>query len=122
MSRVIHFELGAVVPERAAKFYGAVFGWEASKWQGPQEYWLVKTGPDDRPGINGGILAYPDAMARTINTIGVGSVDEFVEKVVQNGGEVAVPKMAIPGVGYQVYCKDTEGNLFGIHQSDPSAH
>jgi len=27
-----------------------------------------------------------------------------------------MPKMAIPGVGYLVYCQDTEGNLFGTHQ------
>jgi hypothetical protein len=28
---------------------------------------------------------------------------------------------AIPGVGWQAYCKDTEGNLFGIHQADTNA-
>jgi uncharacterized protein len=121
MNRVIHFELGADTPERAAKFYGAVFGWKADKWAGPQEYWLITTGPNEEPGINGGIMRHQDAQPRTVNTIGVTSVDEFAEKVVQNGGQVVVPKMPIPGVGYQAYCLDTEGNLFGIHQSDPSA-
>jgi len=121
MNRVIHFELGAVTPERAAKFYRAVFGWKADKWPGPEEYWLMTTGPDGEPGINGGILRNKDAQPRTVNTIGVTSVEEFAEKVVQNGGQVVVPKMAIPGVGYQIYCLDTEGNIFGIHQSDPSA-
>ncbi len=121
MNRVIHFELGAVTPERAAKFYGAVFGWKADKWPSPEEYWLMTTGPDDEPGINGGIMRHKDAQPRTVNTIGVTSVEEFAEKVVQNGGQVVVPKMAIPGVGYQMYCLDTEGNIFGIHQSDPSA-
>ncbi|HZP01154.1 MAG TPA: hypothetical protein VFD30_12745 [Terriglobia bacterium] len=53
--------------------------------------------------------------------VGVPSVDEFVQKVVEKGGKVALPKMAIPGVGYQAYCVDTEGNIFGIHQADPSA-
>ncbi len=66
-------------------------------------------------------MRYPDGQPRTINTIGVPSVDEFVGKVVSAGGKVEIPKMAIPGVGYQAYCRDTEGNLFGIHQSDPSA-
>ncbi|MFQ6133586.1 MAG: hypothetical protein ACE5R4_16215 [Armatimonadota bacterium] len=42
-------------------------------------------------------------------------------KVEQSGGEVLAPKMAIPGVGYHTYCKDTEGNVFGIMQDDPSA-
>jgi predicted enzyme related to lactoylglutathione lyase len=121
MNRVIHFEFGAVVPERAAKFYSTVFGWEVSNWPGPEEYWLVKTGPHNEPGIDGGIMRHKDAMPRTVNTIGVASVEEFAQKVAQNGGQVVVPKMAIPGVGYQIYCQDTEGNLFGIHQADPSA-
>ena len=38
-----------------------------------------------------------------------------------NGGKIMMPKFPIPGIGYQAYCQDTEGNLFGIHQSDPSA-
>jgi hypothetical protein len=29
--------------------------------------------------------------------------------------------MAIPGVGWLCYYKDTEGNIFGMMQSDPSA-
>jgi hypothetical protein len=57
----------------------------------------------------------------TINTIGVPSVDEFVGRVTRHGGKVVMPKMAIPGVGYQAYCQDPGGNLFGIHQSAPSA-
>ena len=37
------------------KFYKEVFGWEFNKWNGPQDYWLVKTGEDNQPGINGGL-------------------------------------------------------------------
>jgi predicted enzyme related to lactoylglutathione lyase len=121
MNRVIHFEFAAENPERAANFYKSVFGWEATNWGGPQEYWLVKTGPDDKPGINGGILRQQDAMPKTVNTVEVASIEEFIEKIKRNGGKVAVPKMAIPGVGYQAYCLDTEGNLFGIHKPDPAA-
>ncbi len=57
----------------------------------------------------------------TINSVDVPSVDDFVTKVTQNGGKVVAPKMAIPGVGYIAYCQDTEGNTFGIFESDPSA-
>jgi len=48
-------------------------------------------------------------------------VDDFSEKVKAAGGEVVVAKMAIPGVGYQAYCKGPGGILFGIHQRDSSA-
>ena len=61
-----------------------------------------------------------DDMPSTFNTIGVSSVDEASEKIA-NGGKIVMPKFPIPGIGYQAYCQDTEGNLFGIHQSDPSA-
>jgi predicted enzyme related to lactoylglutathione lyase len=98
-----------------------VFGWEIVKWEGPQDYWLITTGPDDEPGINGGLMKRMDPSASTWNTIEVPSVDEFTAKVVESGGKVVVPKTAIPGVGYQVYCQDTEGNVFGVHQVDESA-
>ena len=57
-----------------------------------------------------------------MNTIDVASCDEFARKVETAGGKVAVPKMAIPGVGWLAYCTDPEGNTFGIMQSDPKAH
>ena len=121
MNRVIHFEIGVESPERAVKFYEEVFGWEIAKWDGPQSYWLIKTGADDEPGIDGGIMRHQDALPRVVNTIAVSSIDEFSTKVTQSGGEVVLAKMTIPGVGYQAYCRDTEGNVFGIHQADPTA-
>jgi len=39
----------------AVKFYKAVFGWEIDKWGGPQDYWVVTTGPQSELGINGAI-------------------------------------------------------------------
>ncbi|MCX6616302.1 MAG: VOC family protein, partial [Acidobacteria bacterium] len=46
MPRVVHFEIAADNMERAAEFYEQVFGWKFQKWSGPQEYWLITTGPD----------------------------------------------------------------------------
>jgi hypothetical protein len=51
----------------------------------------------------------------------VTSIDEAVARVIANGGQVAVPKFAIPGMAYQAYCQDTEGIVFGLHQPDPAA-
>jgi hypothetical protein len=120
MSRPSHFEIMAEDPARAVEFYRQVFGWEVQKWEGPEEYWLITTGAEGTPGINGGI-ARSKGEPLTVNTISVTSVDEFAEKVVAHGGKIVLPKMAIPGVGYQVYCQDSEGIVFGLHQSDPAA-
>ena len=121
MSRVIHFEIPAAEPERAAAFYGKVFGWKFDKWAGPTEYWMVTTGKDGTPGINGGMMRKPGGITSTTNTIGVDSVDGAVEAVLKAGGKNIMPKTPIPTVGYFAYCEDTEGNVFGVMQADPNA-
>ena len=121
MSRVIHFELPADNPERVVEFYKKVFGWQIQKWPGPTDYWLVSTGAEGQPGINGGILRRQHPGAGTCNTVGVASVDDAVATITKNGGKNPVPKMPIPGVGYLAYCTDTEGNVFGVMQPDTSA-
>jgi predicted enzyme related to lactoylglutathione lyase len=120
MPRVVHFEINVDQPERAVKFYTDVFGWKIEKWEGPLDYWLITTGEDDQPGINGGLMKRENPSATTVNTVNVPSVDEFVAKITENGGKVVMPKTTIPGVGYIAYCQDTEDNTFGIIQEDPT--
>jgi len=121
MPRVVHFEIHCDEPERAVKFYQNVFGWKINKWDGPQEYWLITTGDQNEPGINGGLMKRLDPAGSVYNTIQVPSVDDYIRRVTEGGGEVVLPKQPIPGVGYLAYCKDTEGNIFGIMHSDMSA-
>jgi len=121
MPRVVHFEISANDPEKIAAFYENVFGWKIAKWEEPAEYWLAETGEGDEPGINGGIMRSDEVFSGTVNSIDVPDIDTYVEKVKQYGGEIVVEKHAIPGVGYNAYCKDVEGTLFGIHEEDPNA-
>jgi predicted enzyme related to lactoylglutathione lyase len=44
-----------------------------------------------------------------------------VATAVAAGGRLAVPKMPITGVGWLGYCKDAEGNIFGVMQEYSSA-
>jgi predicted enzyme related to lactoylglutathione lyase len=121
MKRVVHFDISADDPERAVKFYTDVFGWSVQKWDGPMDYWMVSTGPQDEPGIDGGIAKRKIPTETTTNTIDVTSVDEFSEKIIGAGGKIITPKMPIQGVGYFAVCLDTEGNPFGIMEADPEA-
>jgi hypothetical protein len=121
MPRVIHFEISADQPERAIEFYEKVFNWKVQKWDGPQTYWLLMTGEEGQPGINGGLMKRTANCPGTVNSIDVPSVDDYAAKITEHGGQVVVPKMAISGVGYVAYCQDTEGNIFGIFQGDRSA-
>lgn len=126
MPRIVHFEIHAENPERAIGFYQTVLGWQFSKWEGPMPYWLVTTGPDSEPGINGGLLprrGHVDgtAVIAYACTAQVSDVDAHVSKALTAGGTIALAKMPIPGVGWLAYCKDTEGNIFGLMQNDPKA-
>ena len=126
MPRVVHFEIHAADPERAVNFYKTLFDWQFQKWEGPMEYWVVTTGPDDKPGINGGLMRRQgeidgQAVIAYVCTVDVPDVDSSTNTATSNGGQVVVPKMPIPGVGWLVYCKDTEGNIFGMMQGDTNA-
>ena len=120
MPRVIHFEVGAEDPERAVKFYEEVFGWTTQRWDGPQSYWLLTTGPDGQPGINGGLMKRDARFPAVVNTLDVPDVEEYCEKIQAGGGSIMLPKHAVAGIGWVAYCQDTEGNTFGIMQFDPS--
>jgi predicted enzyme related to lactoylglutathione lyase len=119
MPRVVHFEITADDPERASDFYSQVFGWKIQKWDGPQDYWLAATG--EGTGIDGAIMRRDEHMPPVVNTIDVASVDVALAKIEASGGKVVAPKMPIPGIGYFAYCTDTEGNMFGVMENDPSA-
>src|SRR5262245_2653932 len=121
MPRPIHFEIPADDPDRAAAFYGGVFGWKFQKWEGPMPYWLVTTGGDGEPGIDGGLLPRQQTGSSTVNTIGVASLDASLQTIESKGGRTVVPKMAVPGIGWLAYCADTEGNTFGILEADEKA-
>ena len=126
MPRVVHFEIHAADPDRAVNFYQTLFGWTFQKWEGPMDYWLIVTGPDDQRGINGGLVRRQgeidgQAVIAYVCTVDVEDVDASVQTAIDNGGQVALPKMPIPGMGWLAYCKDTEGNIFGMMQNDPNA-
>ena len=126
MPRVVHFEIHAADPDRAVNFYKTLFGWEFQKWEGPMDYWLITTGPNEQPGINGGLVQRQgeidgQAVIAYVCTVDVENLDASVQKAVDNGGQIALPKMPIPGMGWLAYCKDTEGNIFGMMQGDPNA-
>lgn len=130
MSRVVHFEIQADDVERARSFYAAVFAWSFEDWSQVtgSTYWGVSTGPRDQPGIDGGLLQRPAPAPASeqgtngfVCTVQVEDYDETERRILDAGGQVALPKSALPGMAWQGYYLDTEGNTFGIHQPDPEA-
>jgi predicted enzyme related to lactoylglutathione lyase len=117
---IVHFEIPADQPERAAQFYRELFGWDIKQFEGSvaggMDYWVVRTVPTDaegrpsKPGVNGGLMRrmYPNQVP--VNYINVESVDESVSR-----------KTSVPGMGWFAQLTDTEGNLFAVWETDMSA-
>jgi len=125
MTRVVHFEIHASDPAKLVAFYSAVFDWKLNAVPG-MEYWMIDTGAGE--GIHGGLMrrhGEKPADGQPVNayvcSVAVPSVDDYVKRATGAGATIALPKMAIPHVGYQAYVKDPDGNILGLHQADPSA-
>jgi predicted enzyme related to lactoylglutathione lyase len=120
-SRVMHFDLHADRPENSKKFFESVFGWKFEKWNGPMEYWMITTGKDGTPGINGGLAKKGDPGPMPVLTVGTMDLDKTLESVRRNGGKITSKKAPIPGVGWFAAFQDPEGNVLGLMQNDPKA-
>ena len=121
MSRIVHVEIPTKDPDKSVDFYTKAFGWEIEKWDGPQDYWLIATGDQQAPGINGAFMRASDSWKVPTFVLDVEDVDETIRKVTENGGTVAMPKGPVPGIGWVAYFHDPSGNLFGVMQNDPNA-
>jgi len=129
MNRPVHFEIHVEDPERAMAFYKGMFGWEFQKYDGPFDYWLITTGKD-APGIDGGMMRRmattlgmkePTPVIAYVCTMDVADIDNTMAAAEKAGAVQALPKNAIPTMGWTAYYKDPEGNIFGLFQADTAA-
>lgn len=129
MPRVVHFEIHAADPERARLFYEHVFGWEPQQWA-DQPYWLIGTGGENGAsrGIDGAMLLRqgpepaPGAPVNAfVCTVAVDDLDETLDRAMDAGGAMVMPRHAVPGIGYVASVQDTEGNRLGLLQPDDGA-
>jgi predicted enzyme related to lactoylglutathione lyase len=124
MNTVGYFEIQSSDPERELKFYKTVFGWKFIKQEFlPIEYYRIET-----TGINGGLLKRPAKIPphesgtnAFVCSIQVDDFDSTCDLIMKNGGQVALPKFAIPGRCWQGYFLDKDNNTFGIFEVDEYA-
>ena len=124
MNGHVYFEIQADDTQRAVDFYKGVFGWKFEQVYGLQvEYWRIETG-----GARGGLLKRPApppppqcGTNAFVVSLEVENFDETAHKIVSLGGNIALPKFAVPGICWQGYFIDAEGNTFGLFQVDATA-
>jgi predicted enzyme related to lactoylglutathione lyase len=124
MNEVAYFEIQASDTSRAIKFYEAVFGWKFTKDNNlPIEYYRIETSR-----MHGGLLQRPGKIPPTecgtnafVCSIQVANFDHTSDKILNNGGRVALEKFPIPGKCWQGYYIDPDNNTFGIFEVDETA-
>ncbi|MCC5940106.1 MAG: VOC family protein [Balneolaceae bacterium] len=127
MSGHLFFEIQADNMQRAVKFYQHVFEWNFFEHESKDdihvEYMRIETG-----GTAGGLLKRPSETPPPecgtnafVCSFEVVNVDSISEKILNAGGKMVMAKFAVPGVCWQGYFADTEGNTFGLFQVDENA-
>ena len=124
MNSVVYFEIQAQNPEKSAHFYEQIFGWKFIKEDSlPITYYRIETAgihgglfqrPADTPPLNCGTNAFTCSME-------VNDFDRIAALIIQNGGQIAMPKFAIPGRCWQGYFLDIDHNVFGIFEVNENA-
>lgn len=124
MNQVAYFEIQSSDPARDKAFYETVFGWKFTRQESvPIEYYHIET-----ENMFGGLLKRPAAIPPQNSgtnaftcSMQVNSFDKTASVILQNGGQVALPKFAIPGKCWQGYFLDPDNNVFGIFEADEQA-
>jgi predicted enzyme related to lactoylglutathione lyase len=121
-----YFDLTVKDLREARAFFERVFGWRFERFPMPYEYYRIRAGNAEEPGIDGGIGAIEGTQASggeplTQVTIPVPDLDDFLSKVRSAGGRVIEPKMPIPGIGWYATCAEPGGLKFGLIQADSRA-
>ena len=124
-NKLTHFAIHIDDIERAKNFYEGVFDWGFSSY-GQADFLQIKADKSDNGELIGALQSrkfspLPDKVIGLECSIGVENIDEIIEKVKNNAGQILMPKTAIPYVGYIAKFLDTEGNLICGIQYDPTA-
>ncbi len=115
--QMVHVEIPAGDTAKAREFWGSLFGWEFQAYEGsPTEYHMTRLSD-----TTGGAIFEADGDKRGARVyFDVDDINAGSARVRELGGE-AGDAMPVPTMGWFALCKDTEGNDFGIWQTDPSA-
>jgi predicted enzyme related to lactoylglutathione lyase len=109
---VTQFQILAKNPDKAAKFYGDLFGWSIDS-NNAMGYRVVQTGSGE--GIQGGIWpAPPEGHAMVQLFVQVEDVKATVEKATAVGGKIIIGPQALPDGDEMAVILDSEGIPFGL--------
>lgn len=124
-NKLTHFAIHIDDIDRAKNFYDEVFDWGFNSY-GPSDFLQIKADRSDDGEVIGALQSrryssIPDRIVGFECTIGVENLDDIIERVNNNGGQIVLPKTAVPTVGWIAKILDTEGNVLCAMQYDKEA-
>lgn len=124
-NKMTHFAIYIDDLERAKQFYDKVFDWGFNAY-GQGDFLQIKADKSDSGELIGALQSrkYSPVPERVIGfecSVSVENVDDIIERVNAGGGQIVMPKTAIPYVGWLTKFLDTEGNLVCAVQYDNAA-
>ncbi len=123
MKNVINwFNLPSTDFERAVSFYSNVLDIEMMRVPGPDGFETAFFSNPQDGGVSGGIGSNPQQKPGTDGAIIYfdvnGNLENVLEKVSKNKGQVIMPKTNIGDFGFIALAIDSEGNTIGFHSSN----
>jgi uncharacterized protein len=115
--QMVHLEIPAGNTQKARAFWGGLFGWQFQAFEGsPTEYHTTQFSE-----TQGGAIMEADGDKRGARVyFDVDDINAATARVGELGG-AAGDAMPVPSMGWFAICTDTEGNEFGLWQTDPAA-
>lgn len=102
--------------EKSRKFYSDMFGWDIPA--GPEEFGGYSMAfANERPVAGVSPAMGPDAPIVWSTYVDVASVDDTLEKVTANGGNVIVAAMDVGEAGRMAVFTDPDGAAIGLWQA-----
>jgi len=115
-NEIVHVEWAATDLDRSERFLSELFGW--SFMAIAEGYRVSRSAGAVGVGIQKTDIVGPGQTPVVL--IEVEEITPYLEKVVELGGRVVLPKTPIPNMGWFAHITDSDGNLFGLIQG-PSA-
>ena len=112
---ITHVDIPVSDLNKAASFYGELFGWKIAEQPGYEGYPMWQA-PNEISG--GGLAPRSDGFTQPRSYVEVDSIEETLEKVSANGGTVVMGKTDISETSWWAIFTDPDGNNMGLYEGN----
>jgi uncharacterized protein len=110
---IVHVDIPAQDPPALSRFYADLFGWQVQSLQT-----LAYTRFQAPGGVTGGFVGLGGPLqhrtGELVVYVGSNDIASDVQKAIELGGKVVVPKTEIPQTGWFAILEDPAGNRLGL--------